>query len=237
MITQAQAVILTRRYQRSLRVVATNAGNAVTRAWDGLDGWDEPNIDEFTGRATPIVSGAQRQGAALTAGYLGLMLATKMPSVDATKFLGSVDFRSPFLAYWAALGRGEDWPQAITTGRTRAEDLALDGTTTAARGTATEIDPIEDRITGWERVPGGVCCEFCATVATQRYHTAESASFGHDRCNCDVIPIIGNLRPGRVINRPLLDQLKKNSDDDSTGYVDASGAPAPRPTTAPVEAP
>lgn len=237
MITQTQAVVLTRRYQRAVRGVASKAAVAVSNVWDGLGSWDEANVDEFTRRATPVVAGAQRQGAALTAGYLGLMLASAVVPVNAAKFLDVTDFRSPFLGYWAALSRGEEWDQAITTGRTRAEDLALDGTTTAARGAATDIDTTEDRISGWERVPGGLCCEFCATVATQRYHSAESASFGHDRCNCDVIPIIGDLRPGRVINRPLLDQIKKNSEDDSTGYVDASGAPAPRPTAAPVEAP
>lgn len=232
-----QAVALTRRYQHRLATVGTNAGNAITRTWDDQGSWDERDVDAFTARATPIIDGAQRQSAALTTGYLGLLLGTPVNAIDGARFLELIDLREPFLAYWGALAKGADWVDAITAGRTRAEDLALDGSTIAARGAAVEIDTEEDRITGWERVPGGVCCEWCATVATQRYHTADSASFGHDRCNCAVIPIIGRVAPGRVINRPLLDQLKNISDDDRTGYVDASGAPAPRPTAAPVAAP
>lgn len=235
----SQAVALTRRYQQRLAIVGTNAATSVTNIWDDQGSWDEADVDAFIARATLTIEGAQRQSAALTAGYLGLLLGTTVTTIDAGRFLERLDLREPFLAYWGALGKGTDWVEAITAGRSRAEGLALDGSMLAARGTAAEIDTTEDRITGWERVPGGLCCEWCATVATQRYHTAEAASLGdeHERCNCAVIPIIGRLSPGRVINRPLLDQIKNNSDDDSTGYVNADGTPAPRPDAAPVAAP
>jgi hypothetical protein len=236
-ITQTQAVTLTRRYQQRLIALATAAAARMSQLWDDQGSWNEADVDRFFALAAPLVAGAQRQGAALTAGYLGLMVGSPVRAADGAKFIEQIDLREPFLAYWAALARGDQWDQAITAGRTRSEDLALDGTNLAARGTATESETNEDRITGWERVPGGVCCEFCATVATQRYRTADSASFGHDRCNCAVIPIVGQLAPGRVINRPLLEQIKNNSDDDSTGFVNADGTPAPRPPAAPVEAP
>lgn len=233
----SQSVILTRRYQQRLNTVSVAAAHRVSSVWDDQGSWDDTDVDSFTARATSIIAGAQRQTSALTAGYLGLLLGTKVPAIDGAKFIDQIDLREPFLAYWAALNRGDDWINAITAGRTRAADLALDGSTTAARSTAAEIDTAEPRITGWERVPGGVCCEFCATAATQRYHTADTASFGHDRCNCAVTPIIGDLRPGRVINRPLLDSLKNISDDNATGYVNADGTPAVRPQPAPVAAP
>lgn len=232
-----QSVELTRRYQRQVNAVGANSAAMVARAWDNLGSWDEADVPMFTDATLPIVQAAQRKAAALTAGYLGLLLAKKMPTVDAGRFGDSIDPRSPFLAYWSALNRGDRWEQAITTGRTRAETLALDGTTTAARGTASEIDDQEDRITGWERVPAGMCCEWCAEVSTQQYQSADSADFGHDRCNCGVVPIIGKIAPGRVINRPLLDNLHNIAPDDRTGYVTATGDPAARPAPALVEAP
>lgn len=232
-----QSVELTRRYQRQVNTVGANSATMLSRAWDNLGSWDEANVPAFAEAAMPIVRAAQQRAAALTTGYLGLLLGKKMPTVDASRFAASVDPRSPFLGYWASLSRGDGWEQAITLGRTRAETLGLDGVTTAARGTSSEIDDQEDRITGWERVPAGVCCDWCAEVSTQQYHSADSADFGHDRCNCGVVPIIGKVAPGRVINRPLLDNLKNISPDDRTGYVTASGDPAARPAPALVEAP
>lgn len=233
MPSDSQVVELTRRYQRQLAALAARAETALTNIWDGLGSWDDPDVDRFIEQATPTVAGAQRSSTALTVGYLALLLGA---ALAVQKTLELPDLRDPFIGYWTALSRGEPWEQAITTGRTRAGTLGLDGVQTAARTTSDEIDQREDRIVGWERVLSGLSCEFCATVATQRYRTAESASFGHQRCDCTVVPIIGRQDPGRVINRGLLDQLK-NLDDDATGYVTNDGTPAPRPDAAPVEAP
>lgn len=233
MPSDRQAVELTRRYQRQLALLAARSETALTNIWDGLGSWDDTDVDRFAMQATPTVAGTQRASTALTAGYLALLLGA---AVAVAKAFELPDLRDPFVGYWAALNRGDPWEQAITTGRTRAGTLGVDSVQEAARGTADEIDRGEDRIVGWERVLSGLSCEWCATVATQRYRTAESASFGHQRCDCTVVPIIGRQAPGRVINRGLLDQLK-NLGDDATGYVTNDGTPAPRPTPAPVEVP
>lgn len=204
--------------------------------WDDLSSWDEDDVDRYLRQASPIVTGAARAAAATTVGYLGLMVGTRPAIVDPLRFLDDIDLLSPFLGYWSALAKGAEWTEAVTLGRTRSETIATDTVNISARGTAREVDDAEPRITGWERVLSGNSCEFCATAATQRYRTAESASFGHDRCDCGVVPIVGRLDPGRVINRPLLDNLKQLGDE-STGYVNASGSPIARPADAPVEAP
>jgi hypothetical protein len=234
-MTLAEAVRLTRRYSTRLRSTASTAATATATIWDQLGSWDEADIERFTARAAPVVAGAQRSATALAAGYLALLVGDRPVPVDSGPFLDLVDLRSPFLAYWGQLGRGAAWDEAITAGRSRSEQIGLDGTTAAARSTSAEVDRTEERITGWERVSSDGC-EWCALVSTQCYHSAESASFGHARCNCDVIPIVGDLAPGQVINRPLLDNINMLGDD-RTGYVDATGNPASRPPPTPVEAP
>lgn len=91
-------------------------------------------------------------------------------------------------------------------------------------------------ITGWRRVPIGVTCNWCMTVSTQRYRTAESASFGHghkgvDYCDCQVVPIIGDKDVGRVANRPVLRALSsQRRDNGGSAYWNAGTAtPAARP--------
>lgn len=63
------------------------------------------------------------------------------------------------------------------------------------------------RVVGYRRVLTGKSCSWCARVSTQRYLTADSADFGHPRCDCTVIPIVGTRDPGQVLNRDLLDAL------------------------------
>lgn len=229
-----QAVRLTRRYQQRLVAIGDQAETRMGSLWDDLGSWDEADVERFILQAGPVTLGVQRAASALTVGYLGLMVGKQVPTLAD---FAAPDLRGAFLAYWGSLGRGEQWDRAITTGRTRAGTIGLDAAHTSARDTATVADDSESSIVGWERVPGGVTCEFCATVSTQRYHSAESASFGHERCDCSVVPIVGKNAPGRVINRERLDALKSIPADDRTGYVTADGDPAPRPDRAPAEAP
>lgn len=240
MTTQAQAVELTRRYQRLLRNATTATAAALAKLWDDLGSWNEDDLDTFTQRSTPLTTGAQRTATALTVGYLGLLLGTQVAAVNADRFADKLDTLTPFLAYWSGLKNGMPWVEAITAGRTTAGAIGNTAVQSAARGAASEVDQAEERIQGWERVLVGPSCEFCATVATQRYHSAESADFGHghggvDYCDCTIVPIIGKTAPGRVINRPLLDALKNA--DESSAYMNPDGSPASRPDAAPVEVP
>lgn len=188
MIVGVQAAQLARRYQLRLLGLADRAEFTVSKVWDDLGSWDEADIERFAAAAAPIVTGAQRSGAALAVGYLQLLTGSPH-AVDIAALAGSTDFKGPFIGYWAALARGETWETAIDSGRTRAGSLAVDGVHTAAREASTVIDKAEQRIVGWERMLSGLACEWCTTVATARYRTAESASFGHERCDCIPTPI------------------------------------------------
>jgi hypothetical protein len=197
--------------------------------------WNEADVDRFFALAAPLVAGAQRQGAALTAGYLGLMVGSPVPP-STREVPRQIDFREPFLAYWAALNRGDRMgpshhrrPHTFRRPRPRRHQLA-------ARGTATEIDTNEDRITGWERVPAGVL-----RVLRHRRHPAvphrRLRIVRHDRCNCDVVPIIGRLAPAGSSTGRSSTTSRTSATTTATGYVNATALPHRGPDAAPVEAP
>lgn len=238
-LSDAQAVELTRRYQRSLVALSTASEARLQAIWDHLGTWDDTDVERFLAQSTPTVTATQQRATSLTFGFLGLLLGS---AVAAKVAHAVVDFRDPFIGYWTALKDGQPWEQAITLGRTRAETLVRFATNTAARDTNIAVDQLQNprvRITGWRRVlTGPSSCEFCAVISTQRYHTAQAAGASNHsgRCDCTVLPIIGTQDPGRVINHSLLSSLKQLGDN-ATGYVTSDGHPAPRPDAAPVSAP
>lgn len=239
-MSEELAVAVSRRYQMRIRQLTTQAETALATVWDELGSWDQADVDRFAERATPLTDGAQKAATTLTLGYLGLLLAAAVPLVDPADFADLVNPLTPFLAYWSALGNGKPWAEAITAGRTTAAAVGNTAVQGAARGTSQQVDEQERRIVGWERVLVGPSCEWCALVATQRYHTFESANFGHghggvDYCDCGIWPIIGTTNPGRVVNRDLLDTLKNR--DESSAYVNPDGSAAPRPEPADIEEP
>lgn len=223
---------LVRRYQQQLNQTARQAGRQALQAWNGLGTWDEVDVERLAVEVAPTMEAARQHGAALAAALIGIVADLGIRPVDLPA-LDPQTWRAPFLSYWSALKTGTDWQQAHALGGSRAETAGFDTVQSSSREASQQIDSTEPRIVGWERVLTGVSCEWCATVATQRYHTAESASFGHNNCDCTIVPITGDANPGRVINHGLLSSLNDISPDDRTGYVNPSGDPTPRPAAAP----
>jgi hypothetical protein len=227
-------VAATRRYQARLNRIATTAGRAVIRAWDELTSYDEDDIPTFIRRTTVPFTAARAAATSTAAGYFSLLTTVRPPAIDPAE-LGVVPaVRDPFIAYWQAL-KAHPWEEAVEIGRNRADAVASDLVTSTSRRTVGEAaQATGQEVVGWRRVLTGISCTWCATVSTQRYRTAESADFGHQRCDCTVAPIIGDADPGRVINRPVLQQLRKRGTkywDD--GYVNPDGTPALRADATP----
>lgn len=233
-MTEAQLVELVRRYQRHLNTVASTAGDRASATWDQLGSWDRSDIARFAAAASAATKPARATGAALAGGFVATIVALATPTLTPP---ADPDWSPAFFAYWASLAKGDPWVDAITSGRSRAEAIGFDSVHAAARDASQQIDTNADQIVGWERVLDGSSCAWCADVATQLYITADSASFGHDRCGCTVSPVTGDHRPGRVINSDLYSNLRATPDDAATGYVDEHGNPAPRPAAAPNEPP
>lgn len=224
----ADDVTLTRRYQARLLQLATATGAAVAQQWDELDSYDDPAL--WLALAGPPVAAGQEEASALTVAYVALIADMPVPSVDIRV---GPPLDGPFAAFGSAIKRGLAFEAAVNLGRSRADEVGGGSVQWTARAAAGEAARHADGVVGWRRVLTGVSCDWCALIATQRYRTADSASFGHARCDCTVVPIIGDRDPGQVINQPVLDRLHTLSATDRTGYVDAAGQPAPRPDAVP----
>lgn len=194
-LSEDVAVEVTERFQRQLATIADRAARSSVQAWERLGAWDRGDIDRFVAATTDSFTAARAAATNTSAGYYAL-LADRPVTVPVVGVSAATD--APFHAYWHALARGHRWSEALATGSTRASSIAADLVT----GTSREVANLTagSDVVGWRRVLTGTNCTFCATAASQRYRSHDSATFGHDHCDCVVVPIYGGLDPGQVIN-------------------------------------
>lgn len=183
-LPEAEAAEVTRLYLSRIDDLVEEGGKALAEAWDNLGSYDETDILRLARRAGPALEVISQEAAATTSGYLAVLLEeAPLAATD----LVEADWRGPFTRYWGALGRDDSLEQALESGRSRAQASGQRAVISTARRTGALVD---DRVAGWRRVPSASACTWCRTVAGQRYHTAASADFGHDRCSCGVTPIL-----------------------------------------------
>lgn len=195
-------VALTLRRGRVIAALAAATSRQLARRWDAMGNYSDEQ--RWVALAGPVLQAAQGRAIDTQAAYLGAILGSAVtPDRTAILTKAAVDLREPFIALGRAVNAGRDNTDALLAGRARAEGIGESGVHWASRATNSAV---EDRVVGWTRTVTGNACDFCITVSTQRYRTAESASFGHLRCDCGVAPIIGNRDPGRVINSRMADK-------------------------------
>ena len=201
-LSEAAAAAVTERFQARLATIANRASTVSLRAWEQLGAWDRVDIDRFAAATADAFKAAQAAAVNTSAGYYAL-LADRPVTVPAATTTAVVE--APFTAYWHALTEGAEWAEALATGGTRAESIASD----LIVGTSREVANLTAAtgVVGWRRVLTGSSCKFCSTVAGQRYRSNESATFGHDHCDCIVVPIYADADPGQVINARHLAQV------------------------------
>lgn len=195
MLSEAQSVVATGRFQRQLATLRSRTGERSRDAWDQLGSWDRADIERFERSTAPLFRAARRASVNSSAGYYQLVTDTAV-TVGELAILPQIE--APFHAYWSALKDGSMWADALAVGAARAEAVGTDLITGASREVASLAS--QRGVVGWRRVLTGVSCEWCGTVAQQRYKTVDSATFGHDHCDCIVAPIYAESDPGQRIN-------------------------------------
>lgn len=216
----ALALRYTTRYNR-LRLAA---GVAVGNAWDRLAGLDDAAQQRFAVEAAATSMAAQERAAALVGGYLsvavGFMDGDGSPvGVDVERVSGAavrgVDPADVYLrgvvTARTKVSAGVTVFDAMRAGRDRMVSTAETDVALTQRAATVEVLG-EKGVVGYRRVLTGKSCALCATASTQRYRSGDLMPI-HSHCDCGVVPIIGDRDPGRVINQPLLDDLK-NADPD-----------------------
>lgn len=214
-------VAIVEAYGRRYDAIREHAAQAITVWWATLTGVDEADIDRFVEYAVPVVAGAQSATAELVDGYLAAYLAAITgadvgpvgldgPSLSGAALRGGVGpdvvYRRPLVEIRRALADGSSWEQAKQRGLDRATSTAETDVALAHRAAA-DAGMEAHQVAGYRRVLTGRSCALCAVASTQRYRTGKLMPI-HSHCDCRIAPIAGDQDPGRVINRPLLKQLK-----------------------------
>lgn len=202
MPSESASVQLTERFQARLANIGQRASRLTAAEWDALGSWNEVDITRFAERVNPALTAARQATANASAGYYSLITDT-----TPTGFVATVvpDLRSPFTAYWHGLAESRPWIEALEAGRARAESVAVDLVTATTREVAAASAGTD--VVGWRRVLTGNSCTWCGQIASQRYRTVDSATFGHDNCDCIVVPIYGDSDPGQVINARIVNEI------------------------------
>lgn len=178
----------TTRYQRLLGQYRRRSSAALVAIWSTLDGLDEDHVERFARQAAPVLAGAKRATVATSAGYFALAADTRPVAIRPEDVPVEPRIRHPFLASWHALNVGREYEEAVLVGRAQASAVAFDFVQSTSRLTGDVFAERSGRTMRWHRQPGGKACDWCQTVAGQTYATAASADFGHDRCDCSVVP-------------------------------------------------
>lgn len=177
-----------RRYKQQLAIHRDRSSRLLVAAWDELSDYDDADIQRYTARTAAGLTAVKTAAVALSAAFFAAATRTRPAGIAAGDVPVEPRIRDPFLAAWHAVKQERPWDEAVAAGRSAAEAVGFDFVQSTARRTgdvAAERAGIEVR---WQRVPGADSCDWCHTVAGQLYLSAESADFGHDRCDCDAVP-------------------------------------------------
>lgn len=200
---QREAIELTVAYITELDRIASQVGDLVRGVFENLEHINRSDIEEFIALAEPYTGAGQAEGADLAAAYLSEMTGEPLTALE-VKF-PTVDFGTPFHRTWHNLGELTPYEEARAGGASVAEMLGYDATT---NGASARMGKPGVRVTGYRRVISAKACEWCRVVATQLYHSAETATFGHHGCKCTVLAVFRDNDPTKAINQARLRELK-----------------------------
>jgi hypothetical protein len=224
-MTTALDLAVTRRYGAAHRRLRDRFALVAATAWAQLGNYDEADLGPLTESLAHQTAAARTTGATHTAGYLNHFTGTRQPADIGP--LSAEAWLPPFLTTWGSLKRGVPYLDAVAAGQDRMMSTAAELVTASVRDAAVVIDDSEPKITGWNRVPSGSCCAWCAEMALIDWGSADAASLGdqHANCGCDIVPITDDSAPGQDLNAELSDAPS------DAAYVTAGGDAADRPTT------
>lgn len=161
---------------------------ALVAAWDDLDAYRDEDVDAYIARVSPLLAGAKSATVAASVAFFALSIGIAAPAVSAKDVALDPRTADSFLATWHALKEGRPFDDAVAAGRSQAQAVGFDFVQSTSRRTGDRVAEAAGRRVRWRRVPGGNACAWCHLVAGQEYATAESADFGHSRCDCVAVP-------------------------------------------------
>lgn len=175
-------------YRNAADDYATQAAAVMLEAWSGLGHWNRADYERLLLLVGPILAGAVKATSDLSAGYYTAITGIDV-TVDTAPLLARLPAQllQPFTGLWHGLTE-VPFDQAFKTGTSTAEATGKDIVHQAARDSAAHIDhQIPNR--RYRRMLTGMSCSWCQFYSTRIYKTASSATFGHERCDCLIVPV------------------------------------------------
>lgn len=177
-------------YKRRIAVYRDRTAAALVAAWGKLPAYNEEDVEEFTRSTAPALAGAKVAAVGLAGAFFALALGTRPAPIRAQDIDVEPDLRGPFRATWHALSMGRPYEEAVTVGRATSQAVGFDFVQHTARRTGDHVAAATGREVRWARVPGASSCPWCIDLANgNTWPTAEAADFGHERCDCDAVPV------------------------------------------------
>lgn len=206
-------------YQAQTQALRASLTSYITRLWAVLGSYRAADMKTFVGQIVPVVAGAQRQIAALTAASLAAQKQASLggsfapAAVNPAKVTGAAVrngtdpaevYGRPFHLVWRQLAElpHEDGAidQAIQSGLDRAVQSALTDVQLAKTHTAQQVLSQDKQVVGYRRIlEGAYSCGLCVIASTQRYHRGDLLPI-HPACDCACAPIYGESDPGQTID-------------------------------------
>lgn len=221
-MTELDLARIQQAHHRRILGVQNAAGDLMGEAWDTFAGLDDIAAARFEAAASVIRTATTSQISTLAVGYMDANdrlggfprsgLAPVIPSIRNGLPPEEIYHRSIVQAR-VQISKGATYDEAMRSGRSRAVATARTDTSLANREELSRGGELRPWVVGYRRVLTGQSCAFCATASTQRYKSADLLPL-HPSCDCDVAEIFGTEDPGHIINRELLDALKKAGRDD-----------------------
>lgn len=194
-------VAATLRYETLVDRYRLAAAAFLAALWASLERYGDEAEEEFAVTAAPRLDGFKRTTVSVSAAYFATVLGVRPVGIDPARVLSRPRLRDPFLAARHAVSEGRMWDEAYQAGRSMAEAVGFNFVQSTARRTGDVVAEESGlEVVGWRRVPSAAACPWCHLIATQLYRSSESADFGHDRCDCNAVPVTVLADPGRTLN-------------------------------------
>lgn len=221
MSSDAVAVAATRAYQAQLERFSGVLGTQLETMWREFIARGRKNKEDLFAwrKATgPVFDAVGSAVSVATDAYGSLLLDEPIAGVNGAIYARLAPPDDPYFRLWKDLGSEVRYAEAVDNAASVAFQLGVEAVQSTARNTFGKRNA---GVTRWKRVLTGESCIWCSVVSTQTYRSQESATFGHDNCDCTVVPIT-EKDPGRYINRELYDRLRE---DGVMGKVSEGSAP------------
>jgi hypothetical protein len=176
------------RYRRQLANYRLRTSVLMVGVWRRLGSWNQEDVERYENATATPLAGVKAATVALSSGFFAVYLDEPPAGVDPDLIDVTPYVQGPFHATWHALKEGRPAAEALRVGASTASAVGYDFVQHTARRTGDYAAAESGLDVRWRRVPGGNACDWCRLVAGDHYRTAESADFGHERDDCDVVP-------------------------------------------------